>query len=644
MGIGSYVRLKGRTSVFRRKVPDALRPQLAVTEIYATLGVVDRDSAERCARRLAVVVDAFFAKASRNMNLTGADLSRVVTATIQSWREGDERHDAIFALAHGRALGSPRENALLFAEMAETTLSAHGTGTSVYDKEYVAGRFLAAGLQPPPDNLDLHRAGRSLTLALSAYYLGAAVELADRHNLGRGLLGLPTERWRSHHQALRRQLGLADPGAPVGHAGIAVMPTAPFNGFVANVAPPLAMPPEPTQPAPEKVEEGISGPLFSEVIAESLERRIASRELAETALQDSQSTIRIWIETVGDRPLSAYRGADMSAFQAVLIMLPALYWRSKEERKKPITQIIAEAESRNKRYARVQNTTVNRHLCVIGPFFDWAVKHDRMPRSIEPFWNGFLLPTGAAVTGLQVNEERPGWPDDQIAKLFQHPVYTGRQSDYFYNLTGSVIVRDGLYWTPILAGLHGMRREEFSQLRVQHVREIEGIWVFDLHERDLVLKTPWSRRYVPLHRDMLALGFLDEMVSGRNTNEMLFAELTRSQANNVFGDAIGKRVARIMHSAGMQVIRRDGSESDGVYHPFRHRLRTMLVNLNVNEAIIDSITGHSPKRKGGQQARYTDAVHIPVLKQFLDQVTLPYDIAALTEAWKKYGTKAKRRA
>src|SRR5690606_5030445 len=107
--IGSYVRLKGRTSVFRRKVPDALRPRLAVTEIYATLGVVDRDSAERCARRLAVVVDAFFVKASRNMNLTGADLSRVVTATIQSWREGDERHDATFALAHGRTLGSPRE-------------------------------------------------------------------------------------------------------------------------------------------------------------------------------------------------------------------------------------------------------------------------------------------------------------------------------------------------------------------------------------------------------------------------------------------------------------------------------------------------------------------------------------------------------
>ncbi|RYG94003.1 MAG: hypothetical protein EON58_17205 [Alphaproteobacteria bacterium] len=198
---------------------------------------------------------------------------------------------------------------------------------------------------------------------------------------------------------------------------------------------------------------------------------------------------------------------------------------------------------------------------------------------------------------------------------------------------GGVIVRDGLYWTPIIAGLHGMRREEFSQLRVRHVREIDGIWVFDLHAADIDLKTSWSRRYVPLHRDLFTLGFLEGMVTGRGSEEMLFAEVTRSAANEVFGDSIGKRVARMMDKVGMEVVRKDGSESDGVYHPFRHRLRTMLVNLNVNEAIIDSITGHSPKKRGGQQARYTDTVHIPVLKKFVDQVSLPYDLQAMRRAF-----------
>jgi hypothetical protein len=632
MGVGSYLRLKGRASVFRRKVPDALRARLARTEICATLGIVSRDSAERGARQLAVAVDAFFSSAMRNMNLSSTDLSGVIASAIQTWRENDERHDARFVLANGRAIGTPREDALLLAEMAEMALAAHGTGRSLYDAGFVQSRFAAAGIEPPSELPDLHRAGRSLTLGLSSYYLAAAIALADRHDLGRGLRGLPVERWRAHHERLLHQLGL-------GEAQVRIA-----NPRAATPAVPAAPPVQVSQTGLEVArtpEEALSGgPLFVEVIAESLERRIATRELAKSALQDAQSSIRIWVEVVGNRPVSAYKRADVSRFQEVLTRLPKHYWRSAAEREKPILQVIAEAEARNKNYQRVQNTTVNKHLCVIAPFFEWAVKHEKMPETDKPFWNGFMLPTGAAVTGLEVNEERPGWPDDQIAKLFRHPVYTGRRSAYFYNDAGNVIVRDGLYWTPIIAGLHGMRREEFSQLRVRHVRQVEGIWVFDLHAADIDLKTSWSRRYVPLHRDLFALGFLEEMVTGRKPDEMLFAGVARSTANDVYGDGIGKRVARMMDSVGMEVVRKDGTESDGVYHPFRHRLRTMLVNLNVNEAIIDSITGHSPKKRGGQQARYTDAVHVPVLKKFVDQVTLPYDIKVMNAAWEKRETTA----
>ena len=64
--------------------------------------------------------------------------------------------------------------------------------------------------------------------------------------------------------------------------------------------------------------------LFSTLIVESLERRITSRELAKSALQDAQSTIRIWTEVCGDRPLHTYRRADVNRFQEVLVKLPKL--------------------------------------------------------------------------------------------------------------------------------------------------------------------------------------------------------------------------------------------------------------------------------------------------------------------------------
>ena len=511
MSVGSYLRLKGRSSFFRRKVPDHLRVRLARTEICANLGVVNRESAERGARRVAVAVDAFFVSAWRDMSLTGADLSKVVASTIAAWRESDERHDDRMVLANGRTLGSARENAVMFVELAETALEAHASGTSLHDGPYVESRFAAAGLESPSDKEGLHRAGRGLTLGLATYYLGAAIELADRHDLGRGLRGLPVERWRAHHGKLllqllgERTLGLppatAQAPVPASATGVA-LPAAERSADQALYAGGVSL-------------LGGSDQLFSTLIVESLKRRITSRELAKSALQDAQSTIRIWTEVCGDRPLHTYRRADVSRFQEVLVKLPKYYWRSDREREKPILQVIAEASATNSSYARVQNTTVNRHVCVIGPFFDWAIRHDKMAKPANPFWTGFILQTGAAVTGLEANEERPGWPDDQIQKFFQHPVYTGRRSEYFYNEAGTVIVRDGLYWSPIIAGLHGMRREEFSQLMVRHVRKVEGIWVFDLHAKDLDLKTSWSRRYVPLHRDMLALGFLEQMVTGR---------------------------------------------------------------------------------------------------------------------------------
>jgi hypothetical protein len=63
---------------------------------------------------------------------------------------------------------------------------------------------------------------------------------------------------------------------------------------------------------------------------------------------------------------------------------------------------------------------------------------------------------------------------------------------------GEIIVRDSLYWIPLMVALHGLRREEAAQLRVHHIKsfgvtiggEARTIWYFDLTAEDLVLKEP----------------------------------------------------------------------------------------------------------------------------------------------------------
>lgn len=154
------------------------------------------------------------------------------------------------------------------------------------------------------------------------------------------------------------------------------------------------------------------------------------------------------------------------------------------------------------------------------------------------------------------------------------------------------IVRDSLYWCPLIASLHGMRREEFAQLKVCHVRQIDGIWVFDLHHIEVKTKNDSSPRYVPLHKDLLGLGFVEEVVHGRDRDEQLFPELSPSTSHGKYGDALGKRFGRIIDDLGIVVMRKNGTESDGAFHPFRHRLVTDLTAAGVPAGIIDGITGH----------------------------------------------------
>lgn len=120
-----------------------------------------------------------------------------------------------------------------------------------------------------------------------------------------------------------------------------------------------------------------------------------------------------------------------------------------------------------------------------------------------------------------------------------------------------------------------MRREEICQLKVKHVRQEEGIWFFDLMHREVKVKRGSSRRRVPLHDDIIRLRFLDEVVKGREPDELLFPELAPN-SKGPFSDAVGKRVSRMVDSLGIKLVRVNATEADGALHPSRHHDFTQL--------------------------------------------------------------------
>lgn len=621
MASDSFLRLKGRTTYFRRKIPGDLMSRLASTEICFRLGVLNRDSSVQLGRRLAVAVDAFFVSARRDKMLSSPDLTALLGAALADWRASVQPVPI--------PLVSTRQQAKTMASLADGLLRQQGDGYPVIDDAFITEKFGAAGVAAPKDPVALRLAGSVLTSGMAAHYLDTAAALARQNGHDRGFRKLPADQWEERAERLL---------APYhGTAGLAQLeahsPAFPKPTTQATAAMPAVQLPVPGTLSTKFERE--AGPTFATQANFIVNERVKAKQVGADAVTNMTPSLRLWLQICGDAHISTYSPQYMAEYRSMLIDMPKVYWRSKAEQEKTILQIIAEAAAKGQDYVRVSPKTVNKHLSNVNSVFEAAKATGIIDRSLPSFAEGLYLETGSEVSGLEEHEERPGYTRDQVQLFFTHPVYTGRKSIYFYNEPGPVIVRDALYWLPLLAAHQLMRREEICQLKVKHVRKEQGIWFFDLMHREVKVKRGSSRRKVPLHDAIIELGFVKEVVLGREPNELLFPELAPN-AKGSFSDGVGKRVGRMVDSLDIKLIRVDDSEADGALHPFRHFGITQLDNQDIKGGIIDALSGHSSKERKSERRRYTDEIFLSVLQDTINKLHVPIDVEALNQNWQKF--------
>jgi integrase len=158
---------------------------------------------------------------------------------------------------------------------------------------------------------------------------------------------------------------------------------------------------------------------------------------------------------------------------------------------------------------------------------------------------------------------------------------------------------EAAYWLPLLALYTGARLEELAQLAPGDVHEApypdasgnrRSAWVIrisDIGEGQEV-KTASSRRRVPVHQDLIALGFVKyaQSVTGPRLFPMLKAD-TDGREGALFGKWFGKWIRKL----GV-------SDSRMVFHSFRHLLKHTMREAGITEEVSDAITGHASASVG----------------------------------------------
>ncbi|WP_334668370.1 site-specific integrase [Klebsiella pneumoniae] len=140
-------------------------------------------------------------------------------------------------------------------------------------------------------------------------------------------------------------------------------------------------------------------------------------------------------------------------------------------------------------------------------------------------------------------------------------------------------VKDWKRWIILIGRYSGMRQNEICQLYHNDVMKVDGVWCFrvDNLNPNQTFKTDSSRRFVPIHSQLLVLGLLD-FINGRKGR--LFPELTLHLGS--YGHYFSRWFTRFRGKHGLPE-----------YHSLRHYVATTFKQNGFPEQFASQVLGHS---------------------------------------------------
>jgi integrase len=168
---------------------------------------------------------------------------------------------------------------------------------------------------------------------------------------------------------------------------------------------------------------------------------------------------------------------------------------------------------------------------------------------------------------------------------------------------------DALRWLTWLMAYTGARINELAQLRKEDVKAKSGIpfiGITSSDEKGHEIKTSSSRREVPLHKAVIAEGFLKWVAKQRDG--WLFSDLPAGRYGKR-GDAASKRYGRWQRGEEVGI-----SDARAVAHSWRHRIEDQFRDIEVPDEVADSILGHA---RSGQRATYGDGPPLRVKTKWI---------------------------
>lgn len=317
-------------------------------------------------------------------------------------------------------------------------------------------------------------------------------------------------------------------------------------------------------------------PLLSAVVDDFLQRYDQKNKATLTKLK---STLPIFVELVGDKPVNQIFQADINRYFDQVQKLPVRR-DAKIFQNMSIQKVIATHDDR----CIAEGTFESTYRATVSLLINWASVHYKD--------QGFpdLSVQGAVYRGqrnLGINKQR-ALRHDEIKTLFTHPKmqkYAEQPETAHY------------CWLPLIGLFTGCRINEVCQLNpFTDIKQdaATGIWYFHFTDQgesaegvNKSIKTNSSHRIVPIHSKLIELGILDYIKRMKlNGHKIIFPEWT--PINGKASAKVSKWFIRYLNIIGLRDDT-EGAKLSG-FHCFRHTFITYGIKNKIAGTFI--ITGH----------------------------------------------------
>ncbi|MFD2500434.1 DUF6538 domain-containing protein [Rhizorhabdus histidinilytica] len=337
-----------------------------------------------------------------------------------------------------------------------------------------------------------------------------------------------------------------------------------------------------------------------------------------------ETTRRLALAVFGDEtPIHSINRARCRAFIETLRWLP----RNASKRFPDMSPVdVAERAKANGLTDLISAANINTYVNKLCGVLNWAIKEELIDRNPAA---GLKVPDPT-----QRRDKREPFTTQQLQAIFSAPLYVGCQDDgHGYARPGSNRPRNARFWIPLISLFAGLRLNEACQLDVADIRMVEGVACFTITamattpDTDKRLKTASSERLIPIHPELLALGFMEFVAQRAKAGETkLFAEVSLG-ATGYRSATFSAWFARFCAKAG-------ASSRKTCFHSFRHVFRDALREARVDRDIALALGGWSRPSGAGGSASVSDAYgsgyKIGTLLEAISRVRYPdLDLAIL---------------